>query len=679
MKNAASSGAGKQIQSEIERLRKEIRDHDYRYYVLADPSISDFEYDQLMKKLIELETEHPELVTPDSPTQRVGGEPTKFFRQIRHPVQMLSLSNTYSEEELRDFDKRVRGLLNEEAYEYVSELKFDGVALRLVYEKGQLALAATRGDGETGDDITANVRTIRSVPLRMSLPRGTEQFANVEVRGEVLMNRDGFQRMNREREENGEKTFANPRNATAGTLKLQDPKEVAKRPLRFFSYYLLSSEVELKSQWESLQILKKLGLPVSEHARRCKDIEEVIATARHWETERDKLPFEIDGNVVKVDQIRQQQRLGTVARSPRWAIAYKFAARQASTLLKGITVQVGRIGTITPVAELEPVYLAGSTISRATLHNEDYIKEKDIRIGDTVVVEKSGDVIPGIVGYVPEKRPTVAKRFSFPKKCPACGEPVVRLEGEAAYYCENYECPAQVRGRIEHFASRRAMDIEGMGESVVDQLVTIGLLRNVADIYWLVKHREELEALERWGKKSVDNLLNAVAKSKSRPFSKLLFGLGIRHVGERTAQLLAEHFGSMQKLMDASMEELQFVSDIGPAIAESISRFFSDAKSRELISKLRKAGLQFEGEVKRKEGKLSGKTFVVTGTLSSYSRDQAKEVIEAAGGKVTSSVSKNTDYVVVGENPGSKYDKAQRLKIAILTEEDFLKLIEKNK
>ncbi len=679
MKSASSQRAGKEIQSEIERLRREIREHDHRYYVLADPVISDFDYDQLMRKLTELESQHPEFITPDSPTQRVGGEPTKEFRQIRHPVPMLSLANTYNEEELRDFDKRVRNLLGDEEYNYVSELKFDGVALRLVYENGLLALAATRGDGEAGDDITANVRTIRSVPLKLALGRGETRYRNIEVRGEVLMNREGFQKMNREREENGEKTFANPRNATAGTLKLQDPKEVARRPLRFFSYYLISDESDVDSQWGSLQLLKKFGLPVSDHAKRCKDIGQVVETARYWETERDNLPFEIDGNVVKVDKLSQQRRLGAVAKSPRWAIAYKFAARQANTTLKDITVQVGRIGTITPVAELESVYLAGSTISRATLHNEDYIKEKDIRIGDTVIVEKSGDVIPAVVGYIPAKRPSGAKAYKFPHRCPSCGEPITRLEGEAAYYCENYECPSQVRGRIEHFASRRAMDIEGMGESVVDQLVSLGLLRSVADIYGLDSHRDELEALERWGKKSVDNLLKAVDRSRSRPFGKLLYGLGIRHVGERTAQLLAEHFGSMQKLMDSSEDELQFVSDIGPTIAESIYRYFQDKRTRELVGRLRAAGLQFDEAASLKKGKLSGKTFVITGTLSAFGRDEAKELIENLGGKTTDSVSKKTDFVVVGENPGSKYGKAQKLKITILNEVEFLKLIEKNK
>ncbi len=679
MKSASSQRAGKEIQSEIERLRREIRDHDYRYYVLADPVISDFEYDRLMRKLTELESQHPDLVTPDSPTQRVGGEPTKEFRQIRHPMPMLSLANTYNEEELRDFDKRVRNLLGDEEYNYVSELKFDGVALRLVYENGVLALAATRGDGESGDDVTANVRTIRSVPLRLALGRGETRYKNIEVRGEALMNREGFQKMNREREENGEKIFANARNATAGTLKLQDPKEVARRPLRFFSYYLISDELEIDSQWESLQLLKKFGLPVSDHAKRCKDIGQVVEMAHYWETERDNLPFEIDGNVVKVDKLSQQRRLGAVAKSPRWAIAYKFAARQANTILKDITVQVGRIGTITPVAELGPVYLGGSTISRATLHNEDYIKEKDIRVGDTVIVEKSGDVIPAVIGYVLARRPSGAKAYKFPHKCPSCGETITRLEGEAAYYCENYECPSQVRGRIEHFASRRAMDIEGMGESVVEQLVSLDLLRNVADIYGLERHRDELEALDRWGKKSVDNLLKAIDKSRVRPFSKLLFGLGIRHVGERTAQLLAEHFGSMEKLMDSSEDELQFVSDIGPTIAESIHRYFQDKRTRELVGRLRAAGLQFEEAVKPKKGKLSDKTFVITGTLSAFGRDEAEELIENLGGKATDSVSKKTDFVVVGENPGSKYNKAQKLKITILNEEEFLKLIEKSK
>ena len=675
----ASPTALRDIRSEIERLRNEIRNHDYRYYVLANPAVSDFDYDRMMQALVELESKHPELITPDSPTQRVGGQPTKEFRQVRHSVPMLSLSNTYSEEELRDFDRRVKTLLGGEKYEYVSELKFDGVALRLVYENGLLVLAATRGDGESGDDITANVKTIRMIPLHLTVSGDLSKYSNVEVRGEVYMDRDGFQKMNREREEQGEKTFANARNATAGTLKLQDPKEVARRPLRFVSYYLLSSDVQLKSQWENLNVLSKLGLPVSQHIRLCKNIDEVIENTHRWESDRDSLPYEIDGSVVKVNSVHQQDALGTVARSPRWAIAYKFAARQANTILKGITLQVGRIGTVTPVAELEPVFLAGSTISRATLHNEDYIRERDIRVGDTIVVEKSGDVIPAIVSAVTEKRPAGTKPFKFPHKCPVCGGPIYRLEGEAAYYCENYECPAQVRGRIEHFASRRAMDIEGMGESVVDQLVGIGLMKSVADMYELHKHRDELENLERWGKKSVDNLLKAIEQSKSRPFSKLLFGTGIRHVGERTAQLLAGHFQSMDRLMGASVEDLQFVSDIGPTIAESIHHFFSDKRNRELVERFRSAGLRFEEEVRRKEGKLSGQTFVLTGSLARLTRDEAREIILSLGGKVTESVSKNTSCVVVGENPGSKYERALALKVNTMNEDEFLKLAGRSK
>lgn len=664
------------IIARAEKLREEIRKHDYNYYVLAQPVISDYEYDMLMKELSDLEQKYPEIITPDSPTQRVSGEPTKEFPQVLHSIPMLSLANTYNEAELRDFDRRVQSILGNEPYEYVLELKFDGVALRLLYEEGRLKLAATRGDGERGDDITANARTIRSIPLKVNLSGELKRFANIEVRGEVYMNRADFQRMNRERENAGERTFANPRNATAGTLKLQDPREVARRPLRFFAYYLMSSDVKLNTQWENLKILRKLGLPVNEHSRLCKNIEEVIQGTRYWGEHRDELLYEIDGNVIKVNSLEQQEKLGAIAKNPRWAIAYKFAARQAETLLKGITLQVGRIGTITPVAELEPVLLAGSTISRATLHNEDYIAEKDIRVGDIVIVEKSGDVIPAIVGVVKEKRKLNLKPFKFPDKCPACGEQIIRPDGEAAYYCENYECPAQVRGRIEHFASRRAMDIEGMGEAVVDQLVTLGFLRNVADIYDLHERKDDLIQLEHWGKKSVDNLLRAIEKSKERQFSRVLYALGIRHVGERTAQLIADHFGSMNNIKKASLEELQFVPEIGPKIAESIFRFFNEKRNEDLLNRLYRAGLKFESEKKKNEGKLSGKIFVLTGALTNYTREQAKEIIESLGGKVTESVSKKTDFVVAGENPGSKYDKALKLGVTILSEQDFNRLIE---
>lgn len=658
----------------VEELRRQIREHDYRYYVLAEPIISDFEYDMLMRELIELERQYPELVTPDSPTQRVGGEPTKEFPTVTHPVPMLSLNNAFTIEEIRDFDRRVKELLEGEKYRYVAELKFDGVAVRLKYENGILVLGATRGDGFQGDDITNNIKTIRSIPLR--LINADEKFLNIEVRGEVYMNKVDFEKLNEEREKLGEKIFANPRNATAGTLKLQDPKLVAQRPLRFFAYYLFAEDVELESQYENLQILKRLGFPVCEHHKLCENIDEVIDFWRYWEGKRDDLPYEIDGIVVKVDSIRQQEILGTIAKSPRWAIAFKFTPRQAQTKLIGITLQVGRVGTITPVAELQPVPLGGVVITRATLHNEDYIKEKDIRIGDTVIVERSGEVIPKIVGVVLEKRPPDAVPFEFPKKCPACGGPIERPTGEANYYCENPECPAQVRARIEHFASRGAMDIEGLGEAIVDKLVTLGFLKNYADIYELHKHKARLIKIEGFGEKSVQNLLNAIENSKKQPFHRVLYALGIRYVGSETAKLLADAFGSIDKLMQATRSQIESVYGIGPRIAESVWKFFRDPRNLELIERLKNAGLNFEVKPEEKERKkLAGKIFVFTGTLKNFTREEAKEKVEELGGKVSNSVSKKTDYVVVGENPGSKYDKARQLGVKIITEEEFLELI----
>jgi DNA ligase (NAD+) len=658
----------------VEELRRQIREHDYRYYVLAEPIISDFEYDMLMRELIELERQYPELVTPDSPTQRVGGAPTKEFPTVTHPVPMLSLNNAFTIEEIRDFDRRVAELLEGEKYRYVAELKFDGVAVRLKYENGILVLGATRGDGVQGDDITNNIKTIRSIPLRLINP--DEKFLNIEVRGEVYMNKVDFEKLNEERERLGEKIFANPRNATAGTLKLQDPKLVAQRPLRFFAYYLMAEGVELESHYENLQILKRLGFPVCEHVKLCESIDEVIEFWRYWEERRDELPYEIDGIVVKVDSIRQQEILGAIAKSPRWAIAFKFTPRQAQTKLIGITLQVGRVGTITPVAELQPVPLGGVIITRATLHNEDYIKEKDIRVGDTVIVERSGEVIPKIVGVVLEKRPPDAVPFVFPKNCPVCGGPIERPAGEANYYCENPECPAQVRARIEHFASRGAMDIEGLGEAIVDKLVTLGFLKNYADIYDLHKHKAKLVRIEGFGEKSVQNLLNSIENSKKQPFHRVLYALGIRYVGSETAKLLADAFGSIDKLMNASVEQISSVYGIGPRIAESVYKFFHDERNLELIKRLKEAGLNFEVKPEEKaKKKLAGKTFVFTGTLKNFTREEAKEKVEELGGKVSNSVSRKTDYVVVGENPGSKYDKARQLGVKIITEEEFLELI----
>lgn len=663
------------VKKRIESLRNQLREDDYRYYVLAQPKISDEEYDVLMHELVELERANPQWITPDSPSRRVGGQPTKEFPSVTYAVPMLSLSNTYNEEEVRDFDRRVGSLLGGEPFAYVGELKFDGVAISLLYRKGIFARGATRGDGIQGDDITQNLRTVRSIPLKLRTQK--RDYDDIEVRGEVYMTREDFEIMNRERERSEEKTFVNPRNSVAGTLKLQDSRLVAKRPLQFVSYYLRAENAALESHYKNLQVLKELGFPVSEHTRRCRNVDQVVSYWREWEEQRARVPYDIDGIVVKVDSLRQQERLGAIAKSPRWAIAFKFAARKQETILKEIKLQVGRVGTITPVAELEPVFVGGSTVSRATLHNEDYIKELDIRVGDTVVVEKGGDVIPKVSAVVSGKRKPGSKPFSMPGKCPECGSRISRPAGEANYYCENTECPAQVKARIEHFAGRGAMDIDGMGEAVVDQLVESGFIRNCADIYELHKKRGELLKLERWGEKSVQNLLDAIEESKKRPFSRVLFALGIRHVGAGVAQLLVKHFRSLDELIEALQGGLEKVQGIGPQIAESIARFFGDSHNRTLVGRLRKAGLQFEGSASRSTGStvVAGKTFVLTGTLSSMSREEAKERIEALGGKVSSSVSRNTDYVIAGDDAGSKLQKAKQLRVKTLNEHQFLELV----
>jgi DNA ligase (NAD+) len=662
------------LRKQAEGLRTRLRDHDYRYYVLAEPVVSDEEYDRLMRELVALEERYPDLKTPDSPTQRVGGAPAKEFEAVSHAVPMLSLSNTYSEEEVREFDRRVRGALKGEACQYVCELKVDGVAVSLVYRGGVMVRGATRGDGVQGDDVTQNIKTIRSVPLSVrSQVKGIRDF---EVRGEVFMTRTDFERMNKERSKLGERSFVNPRNSAAGTLKLQDSKVVARRPLKFISYYLRAEDGNLQSHNENLAILKKIGFPVSEHTQRCRTIEQVVEYWSRWERNRDDLPYDIDGVVVKVDDLRQQERLGAIAKSPRWAIAFKFASRKQETVLKNILLQVGRVGTITPVAELEPVFVGGSTVSRATLHNEDYIRELDIRPGDVVTVEKGGDVIPKVSAVVKEKRKGGLRQFRMPPVCPECGSPISRPENEANYYCENTECPAQVKARIEHFAHRGSMDIEGLGEAVVDQLVSLGYLKNYADLYDLRRKRDDLLQLDRWGKKSVENLLEAVEKSKKRPFFRLLFALGIRHVGAGVAQLLADHFRSMDELMKASRDDLDHVQGVGPQIAESVLRFFADTHNRRLVERLRKSGLQFEHAIsERSSALLKDKTFVLTGTLGTMAREEAKELIEGLGGKVASSVSSKTDYVVVGEDAGSKLVKAKKLGVTLLQEDEFLQLV----
>lgn len=670
--------ADRPIRQRIERLRKELRGHDHRYYVLAEPAISDEAYDKLMRELQDLESKHPDLITPDSPSQRVGGEPTKEFRTVRHEGQMLSLANTYSEEEIRDFDRRVKGLLGGEQCRYVCELKFDGVSLSLRYEKGVLVLGVTRGDGMQGDDITNNARTIRSIPLRLDTT--DPAFLDCEVRGEVIMFRKDFEKMNAERELAGEKIFINPRNSVAGTLKLQDPKIVAARPLRFFAYFVRSKRGRLESHFDSLRRLRELGFLSDESAKRHDDIDGVIGHWKKWEEKRDSVPFDIDGIVVKVDSLAQQESLGAIARSPRWAIACKFTSRKAETVLEDIRLQVGRLGTVTPVALLKPVFIGGTTVSRASLYNEDYIVELDIRKGDTVIVERGGDVIPKITGVILSKRPKQARPFVFSRKCPECGSRLARPEGEANYYCENRDCPRQVRGRIEHWASRGAMDISRLGEAVVDELVTRGFAEDASDLYVLYKRKAELVELERWGEKSVQNLLEGIERSKQKPYGRVLFALGIRHVGATVATVLADHFLSIRDLQNAKREELEEVPEIGPKIAESIRTYFKERGNLRMIERLSAAGLRLASRPARKKaGALSGKTFVLTGALASITRDRAKELIEENGGRVAGSVSSRVDAVIVGEEAGSKLERAKQLGLDLWDEEKFLALVAKKK
>jgi DNA ligase (NAD+) len=594
---------------------------------------------------------------------------------------MLSLSNSYDEEDLREFDKRIKNLLKGEKFNYVCELKFDGAAVSLIYRNGVFVRGATRGDGVRGDEITRNLRTIRSIPLKLDSSGRIFKSLDIEVRGEVFIKKDDFIRINEKQEQAGEKLYANARNTCAGTLKLKDPKIVAGRNLNMFCYNLrhldADENAKLKSHYENMQILRKLRFPVNEHVTVKNSMDEVIAFCNEVESWRDELPYEIDGVVVKVDSLSQQESLGSIAKSPRWAIAYKFKAKQAVTKLKGITLQVGRIGTITPVAELEPVFLAGSKISRATLHNADEIKRKDIRIGDYVKIEKGGDVIPKVVEVLKEKRSKDSKPFSMPSKCPVCGTELERPEGEANYYCINHQCPAQVQGRMEHFVYRSAMDIEGLGYAIIEKFRALEYLHDVTDIYRLNEHEKELKELEGFGEKSIDNLLESIEKSKERPFEKVLFAIGIRHVGDRTARILAKHFSSIDELMNASKEEIEAINEIGPKIAESVYDFFRNKDNLKLIDKLRKAGLKFEAEGGKTKGpgKIEGKTFVLTGTLEKYKREEVAEIIESLGGKVSSSVSKKTDYVLAGEEAGSKLAKAKELGVKVIDEKEFEKMV----
>ncbi len=669
------------IKQKLDSLKDKIRDHDYKYYVLADPVISDEKYDSLVKELEKLESKYPELITPDSPTQRVGKDLTKDFPHVTHKIPMLSLANTYNEEELFDFDKRVRNLLPEnEKVEYIVELKIDGASVSLNYVDGVLKTAATRGDGTIGEEITTNVKTIRTIPLRLRKDDSDSYKLNdFEVRGEIFMNIDEFEKLNKERSANGEKLFANPRNSAAGTLKMQDPKIVANRPLNNFIYSLISPEDNLETHQKNLDVLKKLGFRVNPNYKKCKSIKDVIKVCKEFESLRDKLEYEIDGAVVKVNSIKQQDILGNIAKSPRWAVAFKFKAKQAFTVINKIIWQVGRTGAITPVAELEPVLLAGSTISRATLHNFDEIERKDIRVKDKVVIEKGGDVIPKVVSVVLAERPAGSRATKPPDKCPVCSTKLYKPEDEVAYYCENHFCPAQVKGRLEHFASRGAMDIEGLGVSSIDVFVEKGFLNTYADIYKLKNLRSELIEMERMGEKSVDNLLNAIEISKEKPFDKVLFALGIRYVGAGVASKLARHFKSLDNLMNATEEEMTEADEIGESISRSVKTFFGSKKNLGIIKELKKAGLNFKlsDDIYKKQNEtiFTGKTFVLTGTLSKYSRDEASAKITELGGKVTSSVTNKTDYLIAGEKAGSKLTKANSFGIKILSETDFIDLL----
>jgi len=663
------------VKKRIEKLRKLINKYDYEYYVLAQPSISDYEYDQLMKELERLEKEHPELITPDSPTQRVSGQPIKEFPTVTHRKPMLSLANTYNEMEFREFDQRVRQALPGEKVEYVVELKIDGVAISLHYRNGRFERGVTRGDGIQGDDITPNLRTIRSIPLVVRDTQSVPEF--FEVRGEIYMSKEAFRRLNAEREEQGEPLFANPRNAAAGSLKLQDPRIVAKRGLSMFAYYLDADEAGFVKpyHYENLKLLQSLGFPVNPHFRLCQSLEEVFDFVNEWEAKRDSLPYEIDGVVVKVNNLEQQARLGATAKNPRWAISFKFKAERAETLLEKITWQVGRTGIVTPVAELQPVQLAGTTVSRATLHNVDEIKRKDIRERDYVFIEKGGDIIPKVVGVNLSKRPKDSKPVEIPKTCPVCGTELVQFEGEVAIRCPNISCPAQIKRSIEHFASRGAMDIEGLGTALVEMLVDRGMVKDIADIYQLRK--EEVAGLERMGDKSAQNLMEAIEKSKNQPLDRLIFALGIPYIGANAAKILARHFKSLEALQKVSKEKLEQIEGIGEKMAESIVRYFNNEQNQKILKRLIEAGVKtrLEESEEQQNQALQGLTFVLTGTLPHLKREEAKALIEKYGGKVSSSVSRKTSYVLAGEEPGSKLQKAKELGVPIIDEATFLQMI----
>ncbi len=657
----------------IERLREQIRHHDYRYYVLNQPEIADAEYDQLLQRLHTLEADHHEFVTPDSPTQRVGGQPTTTFRAVRHQVPMLSLDNAFTVKEVQAWEARVTRWLDGEQHAYTVEPKLDGVGLALTYERGTLALAATRGDGDTGEEVTANARTIRAIPLQL---RG-QPPSLLEVRGEVYMYKEEFQRYNRDAQRSGEETFANPRNAAAGSLRQKDPRVTATRPLRFATHsYGRVTGMTFETHWDFLQACRALGLPVTDHAQQCHSLADVLALCAQLERRREALPYEVDGTVIKVNRLDQQRRLGTTMKSPRWAMAYKFAAHQATTQILDIEASVGRTGTITPVAKLQSVECGGVTISNATLHNFDDMARLGVKIGDWVLIQRAGEVIPQVVKVIESKRTGKERAFHVPKQCPVCRGPIAKeKEEEVAYRCTTPSCPAQLTRGLLHFASREAMDIEGMGEAVVEQLVAKAFVRDVADIYRLTM--QELLQLELFAEKKAQKLLEAITQSKSRGLARLLYGLGIRHIGEKAARVLATTFRSMARLQKATENMLREIDDVGPVMATTLTQALRQPSTRKLLTKLAAAGVKMSDAAPRTGPQpFAGKTFVLTGELTHYTRQEAEERIQQWGGTTSSSVSRNTDYVVVGANPGSKYTTAQHLGVHIIDESQFQKLLQ---
>lgn len=664
-----------QIRQQIEHLREELNRHNYLYYILSKPEISDFEFDKLLKELSDLESKYPEFDDPNSPTKRVGSDLTGEFKQVQHKYPMLSLANTYSEEELRDFDSRVvKGI--GESPEYVCELKYDGTAIGLTYVNGKLSHAVTRGDGVVGDDVTANVRTIKTIPLVL---RGNDYPKEFEIRGEIFMPRKVFDDINTQREEDGEVPFANPRNAAAGTLKLLDPTVVAQRKLDCYLYFMFGEDLPFNTHYDNLQKAKEWGFKISENTVLCKNLDEILAFINHWDTQRKKLPYDTDGAVIKVNSYQLQKVLGFTAKTPRWAIAYKYKAEQVTTRLLSIDFQVGRTGAVTPVANLQPVKLAGSTVKRASLHNADQIELLDVRVDDMVQVEKGGEIIPKIVGVDVSQRSIFSTSIAFIKNCPECGTPLVKPEGEARHFCPNQDgCPPQIKGRIEHFISRKALNIDGLGIETVDLLYSNGLIKNVADLYTLTK--DQFLNLERFAEKSADNAISSIEESKNIPFTRVLYGIGIRYVGETTARKLALHFGSIENLKGATIEQLLEVEEVGDRIAQSIVDYFSNPIHINLIERLRNAGLQLQVDEKlnvKLSNKLEGLSIVISGTFSRISRDDLKELIQKHGGKNVSSVSASTSMLVAGDKIGpAKLEKANKLGVKIVSEDEFFGLIE---